>query len=417
VLAGFWGIGQHLPEQQFYVFGIGPGDLVFLAYCAIALALSWHRWIVIESLTALGAFVTLVISFVVLGLLSGTVNALRTGMAAQDLVETVRPLYYLLITAFTAAWVARYASGQLIIAFLTGVVVVALANLFYEAPSSIRVMGFHTMYNPNMMANMLGIGTFFASLLVLDGRFRAATLLTALFAFLSLFTYSKGGWLMVTIGLAASLTAFLGTALGRRTPRRSSPGWMYAGIAALITAAVVVGPLIAALVRFKLQTTQFGDTAAEGSTIAQRWGYVIASVRMTMDHPLLGVGISNYETEYDRLRDLLGASYFPTDNPHSAFLYVLACMGVPALGVFLSAVVLPVATLSRLVELKSLPRATYIALAGTVFLLSGSVQLQLISQPFWWFFSGVVFGWARHHDVRGMATPPDPALGSPAQRA
>src|SRR5436309_1260439 len=399
VLAGLWGIGKHLPQQEFYVFGIGPGDFLFLAYCAAALALSWHRWTVFRSLGGLRSFALLVVAFVALGLLSGTVNALRTGMVEKDLVETVRPLYYVLITAFTAAWVARYPSGQLIIAFLAGVVIVALTNLFHEAPAGIRLLGFHTMYNPNMMANMLGIGTFLASLLVLDGRFRAATLFMALFVPLSLFTYSKGGWLMVLVGLAAALTAFLGTGRGQRSPRRSSPAWMYTVIAAFVVGAAIAGPLILALVRFKLETTQFADTAAEGSTIAQRWGYVVASVRMAIDHPLVGVGISNYEAEYDRLSEFLGASYFPTDNPHSAFLYILACMGVPALGVFLSALVLPFMKLWYIVPLRSLSRAMYIALAVTVFLVSGSVQLQLISQPFWWFFAGIVFGWARRQVV------------------
>jgi hypothetical protein len=169
-----------------------------------------------------------------------------------------------------------------------------------------------------------------------------------------------------------------------------------AGIALMVVAiaAIRFWPEISLLFAFKLKTTQLDSSAAEGGTVAQRWSFVIASVRMVMDHPLFGIGLSNYGAEYDRLREYLGAAYHATDNPHSAFLYILACTGLPAFAVFIAIFLYPFAVLARVLPLAPGWAAVYTTLALLTFFFSASVQLELLSQPFFWVFAGIVLGWA-----------------------
>jgi hypothetical protein len=314
-------------------------------------------------------------------------------MLAKDLIETLRPLYYLAMTAFVVAWVKDHGLSQFIVAFLGGILFVALVNYFYGDDAGIVVFGFKTMYNPNLMGNMIGVGVFLSSLLFLSGWIVPGATYVGFLLVLSLFTYSKGAWLMSVLGVLAC-------ALATRT-RRKSTGRRKARLLLAYTALGVVAGLgihfreeIGLLLAFKLRTTQLESTAAEGGTVAQRWSFVRASTRMVMDHPLVGIGISNYENEYDRLREYLGAAYHPTDNPHSAFLYILACTGLPAFAVFFGLFLYPFCVLFRLLPLGPGFRVAYTSLAVLIFALNASVQIELLSQPFFWVFVGLVLGWA-----------------------
>ena len=42
----------------------------------------------------------------------------------------------------------------------------------------------------------------------------------------------------------------------------------------------------------------------------------------------------------------------------------------------------------------ALTSGVYVGLAASVFFISGSVQLQMIAQPFFWVFTGIVRGWS-----------------------
>lgn len=400
VLAFLWGIGQQLPYESLYIAGIGAGDIFFLLYLAVEIGTRWEKASVVVALYEIRQFALLVLLFVLLTVLSGTVNALRTQMLLKDLVETLRPLYYLAMTAFVVAWVKQHGLPPMVVAFLAGILTVAILNYTYGAGTGLVVVGFTTMNNPNVVGNMIGIGVFMASLLVLSGWLAIASGFLAVLLPLTLFTYSKGAWVMSIFGVLAAAIAAGGE--GKGFIRAKWPKV----VAALALVVIAAGAIyfrqeIGLLIAFKLKTTQLDSSAAEGGTVAQRWSFVIASLRMVMDHPLLGVGLSNYGMEYDRLREYLGAAYHATDNPHSAFLYILACTGLPAFAVFIAIFVYPFTILARVLPLTPLWGAVYTMLALLTFFFSAAVQLELLSQPFFWVFAGLVLGWAVR--VRALA--------------
>jgi O-antigen ligase len=146
------------------------------------------------------------------------------------------------------------------------------------------------------------------------------------------------------------------------------------------------------LVEFKLLTTQLGDSAAEGGTTAARWGFVRASIFLALENPLFGVGITNFETAYDGLQEMLGPDYWPSDNPHSAWLYLIACFGIPATIIFVLIFYTFAVRFYRFLPLRKFPRLLYISTAILILLISGATQLQLIAQYFFWFLVAVVSG-------------------------
>ncbi len=382
------GIGQNLPFDSLYPMGVSPADIALLAMSVLVLADAATRAEFMAEANRLRQLFMLAFALSTLTAVSCLSNAFTWDMQGNDLVEMLRPFYYFLLVVFVSVHTRRHGLGVLT-AFLTGILVSGVVS--YLRPTSEDVLGFVMLWNPNVIGNMLAVGILFASLLIFDGRLVRASVFMLICLVLSIFTYSKGTWLMALAGLLACLIAMRassGTA-GARLGR-----WIL-GLSLLGLVALVARNFDALydLVAFKLFTTQLGDTAAEGGTAAARWGFVEVSFQLALEHPLLGIGISNFESVYRTLERPLGNAYWVTDNPHSAWLYILACMGIPALLVFFAIFVQTLRTLAVRVPLQGLARQIYIGLFFLVLFLSGAVMLQLLTQYFFWFFAGVVHGW------------------------
>jgi len=387
-LAFIWGIGQNLPWDNLYLKGISPADFLFLGVLGVLLCHAGARQAYLAEVQRLMSLLSLIACFVTLTAVSSAVNAFTWGFQSNDLVEMVRPLYYFLIIAFVAMLTRRHGLG-LLLAFVAGIV--ASGVVAYLRPASQDVLGFVMLWNPNVIGNMLALGVLFSSLLILGSLPLPATACMLVCMVLSIFTYSKGTWLMVLLGLVACLIALRATG----DPRVVRAGRYILGTAVIGLGLVVFQhwDALYTLVSFKLETTQLGDTAAEGGTTAARWGFVVASMVMAVDSPVLGVGISNFESAYRTLQPLLGNAYWSTDNPHSAWLYILACIGVPALVIFALIFARTLLELARRVPLQGSSRLLYVALFCIVLFLSGAVMLQLLTQYFFWFLTGVLGGW------------------------
>lgn len=382
------GIGQNLPFDEIYVQGIGAGDFLFLGLLALLMGHPPTRGSLLAQAGRQRELAMLVLVFVTLTLASSAANVPTWGIAGADLVEALRPLYYFALSVFVAHSVGRFGLS-VVVAFITGILISGL--IAYLLPSNTDVTGFVMLWNPNVIGNMMAFGVLLVSLLLFEGRLMAATFLLFPLVVLAVFTYSKGTWLMTLLGLAACYVAYR-TAKndGSRGLEKAlflAGGIVLAGIVAYHLDALVD------LVSFKLATTQFGDSATEGGTIAARWSFVWASVQLALENPLFGVGISNFEAAYDSMRDTLGDDYWPTDNPHSAWFYILACIGIPGLIVFASIFVLVLHQLYRSLPVIGGDRRAYLALSGLVLFLSGAVLLHLLTQYYFWFLAGIAAGW------------------------
>lgn len=408
IIALCWGIGQNLPTDRFYGPGrTSPGDFLFLALMMVLLADRRTRDALLAEADRLRQLLALITVFVMLTALSCFANAFSRDMFANDFIEMFRPFYYFAIVVFISVCTQRD-GPTLLVPFLTGIAI--SGYVAYLNPGNDDVFGFPVLWNPNVVGNMLAMGVLWSSLLVFEGRLATASVFLLVFSVLSIFTYSKGTWLMILLSSAAVAIAVYGGAGARG---RHIGKFLFMGVTAvLVGLGTYFYEPLSALVEFKIFTTQLGDTAAEGGTAAARWGFVVASTNMAADNPLFGVGISNYEATYRTMERELGNAFWATDNPHSAWLYILACIGVPALIVFGLIILRVLRTLAARVPLAMPLRQAYIGIVAVVFLISGSVMLEILTQYFFWFFAGVVCGWrvtdrqGPGRDARQPAQPP-----------
>jgi putative inorganic carbon (hco3(-)) transporter len=134
-----------------------------------------------------------------------------------------------------------------------------------------------------------------------------------------LLTFSRGSWLAFLVALPLLAGVVL---LGLPTERR---GRMMMGLAgALLILVLCVLPFVPAL---SARVTGDDEGAAES-----RWSLMEVAMAMIQDHPLLGVGLSNYEAamrRYDRTADFI-TEHFPYPV-HNMYLHVAAEAGIPAL--------------------------------------------------------------------------------------
>jgi O-antigen ligase/polysaccharide polymerase Wzy-like membrane protein len=384
-----WGAGQNLPYKQIYFYGIGPGDFVFLAFLMFAAVIPSIYGPLLRSAVRLRGYFYLITAFVGLTLISSTLNAFTWGIEGNDIVEIFRPFYYFLIVAFVALWTSRYGSSKLIIAFVCGVLFAGVVA--YLNPSLEDYAGTNVLWNPNVIGNTIAIGVVLVSLLIFNGRLVVAAGLIVPLLVLAAFTFSKGTWAMSLLGAAACTIAAFGV-----NDDRSGRSFGKFAFTAVIVGFVVSGiqyfDIIYDLVQLKLEATQFGDSASEGGTTAARFGFAIASLQLALENPLTGVGISNYEPAYNSLRDYLGNYFWETDNPHSAWLYIVSCIGFPALAIFALIVLYPLKSLWWQISLPPLAKRGYMLCVAAVLILSGAVVSHILTHYFMWFFTGVVMG-------------------------
>jgi O-antigen ligase len=130
--------------------------------------------------------------------------------------------------------------------------------------------------------------------------------------------------------------------------------------------------------------------------VALRVGHMYSSLEIASRNPLLGVGVTNFEAENNKNEYWLNDVFLVNDNPHNGFFYVLSCMGIPALLVFLALVMFPVALLPRALGLTGALRQLFAASLLLILLVSGNFMLHLLSHYFLWLLSGLAIGLTWH---------------------
>ena len=390
-----WGIGQNLPSEVLTFGGVGVGDVLFAGTLAFVLMVRTHREEFYQAIADLRAPLLFGLAFVLLEFLSLTVNGVSHGLELNDIVEVARQFYYLILMGFVAFAMRRYGLS-VVFAFQVGILVTGVVA--YLNPRNEDVFGSVMLWNPNVVGNMLAIGVVLSSILLLGGWIRTASTLMVANLLLAAFSFSKGAWLMCALGLVACYLASTGS-LNKRLARQAK---LVMGACMLLIAGIAVQyyEAVSLILEFKIETTQFDSSAGEGGTFAARLGFLEASIQMALANPVLGVGISNFETVYQTFERELGPDYWETDNPHSAWLYILACMGFPALIAFILLFAWVFRRLSAAIPLVGWRRRLYVLATGAVFLLSGAVMLQLVTAYFFWFFAGVVAGLGRRATAR-----------------
>jgi O-antigen ligase len=384
-----WGIGTNwLGEWYYPLRGIGWGDLLFISWFLFALVEPYRRRSLMLALWAVRKFTLLILIFMAWLLISTAVTSYTYGLSTNDLLAIVRLLYCCAIVLFAYVAVTRNGYGPLVSGFVVGVGILILGRFFdvLVAGSAVILGGLIIIKDPNVVGNMMGIAVLFCSLGVLKGYLRSSLIVAVLLAVASITTFSKGTWLMVLVGLLANAVAWL--MLFRRTGRsfvRFIPATL-ALIAAVSWLIYANLELLTDVINFKLETT------AQAETADYRIQFALAAIYTMADRPLFGLGFRNYP-QVERLYPATVPE--PTENAHNAFLHYGAIGGIPALAILLVIFAYPFVPLWRVMRAEYSPTLAtcYTPLAFIVLALSGSVQLQLVVQPFFWLFAGIVFGW------------------------
>jgi O-antigen ligase len=383
--AASWAVGTNWLGSWWYpIYGLSIGDLLFLSWLGFAFLYPPRRRLLLRGLA--GAQVPALLLVLLMGWLvvSMAVNAGRYGARWADLLTVARLLYFITIIAFVKIFVEFYGYWKILAPFLIGICLL-LAGRLYDAffNGAVFVLGLPLLKDPNVIGNMLGIGVFLCSFGILAGRPFRSLALGMLFAGGSILTFSKGSWLMMLLGIFSLVLALL----MRFRPTRE-------GLSRLTLAGMLLGgcigwllathfSLLESLVKFKLETTMDNQSGE------YRYRFGLTAVQAMLDHPAVGLGLRNYS-----LVDRLYPSLMPeqSDNAHNAFLNIGAEGGFPALVLLLGLFLYPFQRLSvglRGACQTGLLVKLYVCVALLVFGLSGAVQLQLIAQPFFWFFTGL----------------------------
>jgi O-antigen ligase len=390
VSAAFWAIGTNwLGEWYYPVRGIGYGDLLFVVWFVYALINPQRREALMRALWEVRKFVFLMLIFMAWLLLSATINAYNSGSGPTDVLAIVRLLYYCAIVLFAYIVVMQYGFGSLVCGFIVGVFILTLGR-FYDAytagASSVVLNGLIIIKDPNVIGNMMGVGVLFCAFGILQGYLKLSLTAALAITAASITTFSKGTWLMELAALFACAVAWFTSF--RKTGRsfaRFVPVTVVL-LAAMSAAIYAYSDLLIDLINLKLETTTRGETAA------YRFQFALAALYSMADNPFFGLGFRNYPQVERLYPDVVPE---PTENAHNAFLHFGAVGGIPALLLLLLLFAYPFAPLYRAMTAESskMPAALFTGLVLVVMALSGSVQLQLVAQPFYWLFCGIVFGW------------------------
>ena len=129
------------------------------------------------------------------------------------------------------------------------------------------------------------------------------------------------------IGFLVMLVLLAFQRLGRRPLVASS-------VAATMVAALVLGgyhgnDYFKSRVDDGIETLVHYEQHPESSA-SLRLVYVKNALRIVSEHPLLGVGIGDYRSEYERVNAAHTPDWAPAWNPHNYYLFVLTAAGLPA---------------------------------------------------------------------------------------
>ena len=205
-----------------------------------------------------------------------------------------------------------------------------------------------------------------------------------IFIVASAFTFSKGAWLMSTFGCLACLAALY--LRDKSTVRSRRWAFLLPFVVALLLIYAVYDnyQTLKDVFQFKVQTT------VDNATVDQRFDLALGGIFAMAENPLLCVGHRNYPAiaaMYPELQ-LQGA-----DNAHNVFFQIGAVGGVMAFVLLIWLFIYPFKQLSQVIPLRTWAGKIYLGAAFIVMFLFASVQLQLIAQPVFWVFIGLISGW------------------------
>ncbi len=418
-----WGAGQLVPLEWWYLHGITAGDVIFLVYLVLAITLSKGFRANLISITRDNRFYVIsVLGMICMLLFSVWLNADKYFISPYYIMSILRSGYFLLVSLVVVHWATRSNLSVLCKSYLFGLVVAWIWQFTISSisPDDITQVkcGFFVMHNPNVFGNMLGVGIIFSTVLIIERQQLLAFLISAVLAYFSLYCFSKGAWGMVITGMLTLIFAGLYAVKMTIDPgKRRRTAKQLAVLVTLLVAGVVVGaPKILCLLEDKMVVQ-----SANGS-LELRIAFLKDAAQVAIREPFgVGVGRSaellthtggtetGVKQSLDQQSMLRGddsngfVGYSSRGNPHSAFLFLMENGGIVVLVLFVLAIGYPFYKLWH-ASSRSAYLNLYLFFALTTFFISGSFQLQIYAQHFFWIFAGLLIALADRYQCRRLQT-------------
>lgn len=389
----FWSVGTNFDytpyiEPYWYIaHGVSMGELVF-AFVLLLLLLDniWRRRFQ-AALYKMKGFVQALLFLTIILLVSVGVNLFIYDGDIFDVLVCLKLIYFLLVAVFVHAYVKQYGLIAVILPFIIGMSFYALDQVYYgfSSPEAIMITSnFPMVRAPNVAGAIFGQAILLCSLAILHGGRNLYLIAMLFFIVASAFTFSKGAWLMSILGCMACLAAL--SLRYKSTVRSRKWTFLLTFLVATFLIYVVYDnyQTLNDMYQFKVQTTK------DNATVDQRFDIALGGLYSMVENPLIGVGYRNYPVIaaiHPELR-LEGA-----ENAHNVFLQIGAVGGVIAFVLLIWLFIYPFKELSQVIPLRTWAGKIYIGAVFVVMFLFASVQLQLIAQPVFWVFIGLISGW------------------------
>lgn len=164
-----------------------------------------------------------------------------------------------------------------------------------------------------------------------------SVLMLGLILYIALNTYSRGAYLTITIDMLLILFLYR---------KRINPTVVIAGLTILVLALPFVPVTYRNRFNSLFVTSQNG--IYEDTSLRGRSSEMLTGLAMFEEHPILGVGVSNYPIQYQPYAQLIGIEFrSEARDPHSLYIQLLAETGILGTATFLGMVFFLINALGR----------------------------------------------------------------------
>ncbi len=164
-----------------------------------------------------------------------------------------------------------------------------------------------------------------------------SVLMLGLILYIALNTYSRGAYLTITIDMLLILFLYR---------KRINPTVVIAGLTILVLALPFVPVTYRNRFNSLFVTSQNG--IYEDTSLRGRSSEMLTRLAMFEEHPILGVGVSNYPIQYQPYAQLIGIEFrSEARDPHSLYIQLLAETGILGTATFLGMVFFLINALGR----------------------------------------------------------------------
>ena len=274
------------------------------------------------------------------------------------------------------------------------------------------VFGF--LGNPNFQSSLLGVlGSLAFAQLLLPNTKKIMKMLITVYLILTVLvineTVSQQGFLVLLVGISVIVGLYVKSRFHRVLPVAYAALLSF-GFLAVLTGSINKGPFAGLL--YKDSVTFRGD-------------YWSAAWKMTLDHPLFGVGLDNYGDWYRRSRSieatLRRGPDVVTNAAHNVYLDMSSFGGFPLLFVYVSLMILVAVSSWKVVRRAKEFDPLFAGLVGAwvAFQAQSIISINQIGLAIWgWVLSGLLIGYeikTRNPDIVESKNKPGKSFSSHVQ--